>query len=260
MALLNGRVALITGGADGIGKGIAARFAREDAAVGLLDVSAAAAEQTAGDIQRAGGRALALPADVSNSADVDRAVNRLVETFGPPGILVHNAAVMPEGAIDRTSEEDWERAFAVNVRGAYLACRKIVPLMRSSGGGSIVLVASITGMNGFPALAAYSATKGALISLARAMAIDHAAENIRVNATSPGTVDSPMLHRFVAAQSDPQRTRRAFDDIQPRGRVGAIAEIAGVVAFLASDEASFISGANINVDGAMSVKSEQPRF
>jgi NAD(P)-dependent dehydrogenase (short-subunit alcohol dehydrogenase family) len=124
---------------------------------------------------------------------------------------------MPEGTIDQTTEETWDRVFAVNVKGAYLACRQVVPLMRRSGGGSIILVASITGVNGFPGLAAYSATKGALIALARAMAIDHAAEGIRVNAVSPGTIDSPMLHEFIAAQADPERTRRAFDAVNRAG-------------------------------------------
>ena len=132
--------------------------------------------------------------------------------------------------------------------------------MRRSGGGSIILVASITGVNGFPGLAAYSATKGALIALARAMAIDHAAEGIRVNAVSPGTIDSPMLHEFIAAQADPERTRRAFDAVQPRGRVGTIEEVANVVVFLASDQATYVSGSNVKVDGGMSVKGDQPRF
>jgi NAD(P)-dependent dehydrogenase (short-subunit alcohol dehydrogenase family) len=130
--------------------------------------------------------------------------------------------------------------------------------MRKAGTGSIILIASITGVTGLPGLAAYSGTKGALISLVRAMAIDHAAANIRVNSVSPGTIDSPMLHDFVAQQSDPARTRRAFDSAQPRGRIGTIEEVANVVAFLASEQASFVSGANICVDGGMSVKSEQP--
>jgi NAD(P)-dependent dehydrogenase (short-subunit alcohol dehydrogenase family) len=132
--------------------------------------------------------------------------------------------------------------------------------MRNAGGGTIVLMASITGVNGFPGLAAYSATKGALISLAQAMAIDHASEGIRVNAVSPGTIDSPMLHEFVAAQPDPHRTRQAFDRAQPRGRIGTIEEVASVVAFLASDQAGYVSGSNVRVDGGMSIKGEQPRL
>jgi NAD(P)-dependent dehydrogenase (short-subunit alcohol dehydrogenase family) len=260
MVMLTGKVALVTGAANGIGRGIALRFGREGAAVGVLDISETAAREVADEIACDGGRALALGADVSQAAQVRRAVEILAGAFGPPGVLVHNAGIMPEGTIDRTSEQDWDRAFAINVKGAYLACREVVPLMRAAGGGAIVLMASITGVNGFPGLAAYSATKGALISLARAMAIDHAGEGIRVNAISPGTIDSPMLHEFVAAQSDPQRTRRAFDEVQPRGRVGTIDEVVNVVTFLVSDQAGYVSGSNVKVDGGMSIKGEQPRL
>lgn len=260
MGILSGKVALVTGAASGIGRGIALRFGREGAAVGALDISEASAAGVASEIEKGGGRAIALSADVSRADQVSGAIHKLAEAFGPPVVLVHNAGVMPEGTIDRTSERDWDRVFAINVKGAFLTCREVIPRMRSAGGGAIVLMASITGVNGFPGLAAYSATKGALISLARAMAIDHAAEGIRVNAISPGTIDSPMLHEFVAAQSDPQRTRRAFDEVQPRGRVGTIDEVVNVVTFLVSDEASYVSGSNVKVDGGMSIKGEQPRL
>jgi NAD(P)-dependent dehydrogenase (short-subunit alcohol dehydrogenase family) len=260
MALLQGKVSLITGAGSGIGRGIALRFAQEGASVGVLDIQDDACRRVVAEIQQEGGQAVALPADVTRADDVKRAVELLTHTFGPPTVLVHNAGVMPEGTIDQTSERDWDRVFAVNVKGAYLACREVVPLMRRAGGGSIVLMASLTGLNGLPGLAAYSATKGALISLARAMAIDHAREGIRVNSVSPGTIDSPMLHHAVAVTHNPEATRRAFDEVQPRGRVGTIAEAVNVFAFLASDQASFISGANISVDGGMSVKSEQPRL
>ena len=121
-------------------------------------------------------------------------------------------------------------------------------------------MASVTGVNGLPGLAAYSATKGALISLARAMAIDYAREGIRVNSVSPGTIDSPMLHDFVAAQKDPQKTREAFDEMHPVGRVGTIGEVANVFVFLASDHSSLVTGANYTVDGGLSVKGEQPQL
>lgn len=260
MGLLEGKIALVTGAANGIGRGIALRLASEGAQLGLLDRDAEACQRVAESISAEGRRAVALPADVSNAAEVRSAVERLVAHTGTPKILVHTAGVMPTGAIDETSETDWDRVYAINVKGAFLCCREVVPLMREAGGGSIVLIASITGTNGFPGLAAYSGTKGALISLVRAMAIDHAADNIRVNAVSPGTIDSPMLHEFVAQQADPARTRKAFDAAQPRGRVGTIEEVASVVAFLSSDQASLVSGGNIRVDGAASIKGDQPRF
>jgi NAD(P)-dependent dehydrogenase (short-subunit alcohol dehydrogenase family) len=236
------------------------RFAAEGAAVGVLDVDAIGCASVAGEITAAGGRALPLPANVAEAAAVSRAVVQLSAAFGPPTVLVHNAAVMPEATIETTAEADWDRVFAINVKGAYLTSREVIPLMRAAGGGSILFMASITGVNGLPGLAAYSATKGALIALARAMAIDHARDGIRVNSVSPGTIDSPMLHNAVAATKSPDMTRQAFDDIQPRGRVGTIDEVASVFAFLASDQASFVSGANYTVDGGMSVKTDQPRL
>ncbi len=260
MGLLAGKVALVTGGANGIGKGIALRLAVEGAAVGVLDRDGPRCEHTASDIIECGGRAVALQADISSAREVHQAAAKLKASLGCPTVLIHTAGIMPTGTIEETAEEDWDRVFAVNVKGAFLICREALPLLRQAGGGSITLVASITGVNGFPALAAYSGTKGALISLARAMAIDHAREGIRVNSISPGTIDSPMLHEFVAKQKDPVRTRAAFDDIQPRGRVGTIEEVANLAAFLASDQASFISGSNICVDGGASIKGDQPRF
>jgi NAD(P)-dependent dehydrogenase (short-subunit alcohol dehydrogenase family) len=260
MGILERKVSLITGAGNGIGRGIALHFAHEGAAVGILDIKASDCENVCKEIEAVGGRALALPADVTQADQVAAAVQQLCDAFGTVHVLVHNAGVMPEGTIDQTSESDWDRVFAVNVKGAYLCSREVIPLMRKNGGGSIVLMASITGVNGLPGLAAYSGTKGALISMARAMAIDHARENIRVNSVSPGTIDSPMLHAAVAATRNPDLTRRAFDEVQPRGRVGTIDEVAAVFAFLASDRSSYVSGANISVDGGMSIKSEQPRL
>jgi NAD(P)-dependent dehydrogenase (short-subunit alcohol dehydrogenase family) len=260
MGLLSGKCCLITGAGQGIGRGIAMRFGREGAAVGVLDVVAAASQSVAAEIVAGGGRAIALPADVARAEHVALAVDRLAASFGPPNVLVHNAAIMPEGTIVETSEPDWDRVFAVNVKGAYLASRAVIPHMRQAGGGAIILMASITGVNGLPGLAAYSATKGALISMARAMAVDHAREGIRVNSVAPGTIDSPMLHEAVAATRNPEVSRRAFDEIQPRGRVGSIEEVVNVFVFLAFDQASFVSGANLRVDGGMSIKTDQPRL
>ncbi|MGH2508060.1 MAG: SDR family NAD(P)-dependent oxidoreductase [Ktedonobacteraceae bacterium] len=260
MGSLDKKVALITGAANGIGRGIALRLAAEGFRVGLLDKDSEACRRVAASINAEDKQAIELIADVSNASEAQAAVQKCLRAFGAPTILVHSAGIMPTGTIETTSEEDWDRVYAVNVKGAYLTCREVIPLMRRSGGGSIVLMASITGVTGLPGLAAYSGTKGALISLARAMAIDYAACNIRINSISPGTIDSPMLHEFVARQPDPVRTRQAFDCAQPRGRVGTVEEVASVVAFLVSDQASFVNGANICVDGAMSVKSEQPAF
>lgn len=260
MGLVEGKIALVTGAGNGIGRGIALRLAEEGAAVGVLDRDEAGARSTAEFIAGRQGKAAAIPADVSRAADVAAAVKQLADALGRPSILIHAAGVMPTGIIEETTEEDFDRVFAVNVKGAFLLCKEVLPLMRKAGGGCVILVASLTGVLGYPGLAAYSGTKGALISLARAMAIDHAREGIRVNAISPGTIDSPMLHEFVAQQKDPARTRAAFDEVQPRGRVGTIEEVANAAVFLASDQASLINGGNICLDGAASVKGDQPRL
>ncbi len=254
------KVSLVTGAGRGIGREIALKFAREGSSVGILDLDERACRRVAEEIRRGGRRAISLPADVSRAESVEESLRIMEEQLGPPTVVVHNAAIMPEGTLEQTAEGDWDRVFSVNVKGAYLVCRSAVPSMRRAGGGSVVLMASATGVNGFPGLAAYSATKGALISLARAMAIDYAREGIRVNSVSPGTIDSPMLREFVAASNDPEGTRRAFDEAHPVGRVGTSEEVANVFVFLASDRSSFVTGANYCVDGGSTIRGEQPRL
>jgi NAD(P)-dependent dehydrogenase (short-subunit alcohol dehydrogenase family) len=227
MMQLNGQVAIVTGAGNGIGRGIALRLAEEGAAVGVLDC---------------------------DSSSCIRVAQQIVDA------AVHAAGVMPTGTIVETSESDWDHVHSVNVKGAFLVCRQVIPHMQAAGTGSIILMSSITGVSGLPGLAAYSSTKGALIALARALAIDHARQGIRANSIAPGTIDSPMLHQFVATQSDPDLTRRVFDEVQPRGRIGTIQEVVNVVTFLASEQSSLVNGANICVDGGMSVKGEQPRI
>lgn len=259
MGRLDGKVAMISGAGAGIGQGIAERFAAEGAAVGVLDIDAAGCAATADVIQKAGGRALAVACDVSDEMAVGAAVDAVTAAFGTIDVLVLNAAVMPSGRLHVTSPADFDRVLAVNLRGAYLLCRTVIPGMLALRRGSIIFMSSVTGLLGLPGLAAYSMTKGALAALARAMSTDYAAQGIRVNTVSPGTIDSPMLHDFLAAQSQPVQMRQMFDQMHPIGRVGRIDEVASVFVFLASDEASFVTGANYTVDGGLSVKGEQPQ-
>ncbi len=256
---LAGKVALVTGAARGIGRGIAMRFAAEGACVGILDLDETACQTVADEARSKGGEAIALAADISQPAQVNPALAQLRERFGAIDVLVNNAAVMPAGAIHATSLDDFDRCLAVNLRGTFLVSRGVIPGMLALGEGSIIHIASVTGLLGLPGIAAYSMTKGALIALTRAMSTDYSARGIRVNSISPGTIDSPMLHDFLAAQSDPDSLRQEFDQMHPIGRVGTISEVANVCLFLASDEASFVTGANYTVDGGISVKGEQPQ-
>jgi NAD(P)-dependent dehydrogenase (short-subunit alcohol dehydrogenase family) len=249
----------VTGSARGIGRGIAVRFAQEGAKVGVLDIDESACQIVVDEITKSGGSAIALGADIRDEIQVNQAVASLRESFGVCTTLVNNAAVMPAGSLHETSPEDFDRCIAVNLRGTYLVSRAVIPGMLQAGSGSITHMASVTGVLGLPGIAVYSATKGALIAWARAMSTDYARRGIRVNAVSPGTIDSPMLHNFVAAQSNPLNIRQQFDDMHPIGRVGTIDEVAHVCVFLASDEASFVTGANYRVDGGLSVKGEQPQ-
>src|SRR5581483_9182386 len=196
---LQNKVALITGAGDGIGRGIAIRFAAEGAKVGVLDINEKKCHETADLIREKGGQAMPLVVDVCQPDQVQWAVETLVNKFGPINVAVNNAAVMPAGKVHETSLEDFERAVAVNLRGAFLVDREVIPIMLQQRSGSIIHMSSITGILGLPGIAIYSATKGALAALTRAMSTDYAAEGIRVNSVSPGTIDSPMLHNFVAA-------------------------------------------------------------
>ncbi|MEM6427633.1 MAG: glucose 1-dehydrogenase [Deinococcota bacterium] len=259
MNRLAGKVALVTGAAQGIGKGIAAAYAREGANVALLDLDETATQAASTEIQQVGGTVMAVAADVSDENAVNHAVKDIAEYFGTVDILVNNAAVMPAGRLHETSPEDVERCLAVNICGAYLLSRAVIPAMLDKQAGVILHMSSVTGLLGLPGIAIYSATKGALSALARAMSTDYAALGIRVNAVAPGTIDSPMLHNFLAAQKNPEPLRAAFDAMHPIGRVGTIEEVAQVCLFLASDEASFITGATYTVDGGLSVKGEQPQ-
>ena len=181
MNRLKHKVALITGAARGIGRGIALRFAQEGAAVGALDIDATACQQVVDEIAAIGGHAIALRANVIDEQQVGAMVDKMSKTFGPINVLVNNAAVMPAGRLHETSPADFDRCVSVNLRGAYLVSRAVIPQMIELRQGSIIHMASVTGVIGLPGLAAYSATKGALIALARAMSTDYARLGIRVN-------------------------------------------------------------------------------
>lgn len=261
MNRLQGKVALVTGAARGIGRGIALRFAEEGALVGVLDRDEVSCQRVADEIGAAGGEAMALPCDITDEELVDIAVGRIEERFGTVTVLVNNAAVMPSGRLHETAPEDFDRLIAVNLKGTYLVSRAVLPGMLEARTGSILMMSSTTGILGLPGLAIYSATKAALIALARVMSTDYAAYGIRTNAIAPGTINTPMLEAFLEEQrpESRERLRREFDEMHPTGRIGTIEEVAQVAVFLASDEASFVTGGTYTVDGGLAVKGTQPQ-
>jgi len=244
---LTGKAAVVTGAGNGIGRAIATAFASAGAAVMCLDINAGAAEETARRIASAGGRAQARRCDVSLEFDTRAAAEAAQSAFGAIHVLVNAAATDdPNGTVLDITPADWTHVFAVNVMGAYLMSRAVLPAMVAAGGGNIIHIASQLGRVGAPARAAYCASKGAIIQLAKAMAIDHAAQNIRVNALSPGAIET---RRLVLRFGDMETARRLSGPKHLLNRLGQPEEIAQAALFLASDAASFMTGADMLVDG-----------
>jgi NAD(P)-dependent dehydrogenase (short-subunit alcohol dehydrogenase family) len=244
---LNGRSAIVTGAGGGIGRAIARTFASAGASVQCLDLDAQAAEATAASIVATGARAVARRCDVSNEVDTLAAAEAAQAAFGAVRILVNGAATNdPNGSVLEVSPTDWNRVFAVNVMGAYLMSRAVLPGMIAAGGGSIIHIASQLGSVAAPARAPYCASKGAVIQLAKAMAVDHAAQNVRVNALSPGAVET---RRLVLRFGDMETARRVAGPKHLLNRLGRPDEIAQAALFLASEAASFVTGADMLVDG-----------
>ena len=247
------KVVLITGSGAGIGRAAALAFAREGARLVVNSQSAASGGETLALLKAAGHPALFVQGDVSCSDDARRIVEAAVAGFGRIDVLVNNAGIVLPGRVDTISEDDWERTFAVNVKGAFLVSRHAVKAMQASGGGVIILVASVAAEKGLPDRAAYSASKGALLSLTRAMARDYLADQIRVNCVSPVTISTPSLEKRLQSFADPQQARAEFVARQPMGRFGRDDEIAAAILFAASDEAAFMNGENISINGGMTI-------
>jgi NAD(P)-dependent dehydrogenase (short-subunit alcohol dehydrogenase family) len=244
---LTGKVAFVSGAGGGIGRAICLAFVEPEAAVACFDIDAAAAEETARLVQNAGGRAIAQPCDVSDQAQTEAAAAAAHRAFGRVDILVSGAAPHdPSGTVLETSLADWNRVLAVNLTGSFLLSRAALPYMIEGGVGSIIFIASQLGRVGSAGRAAYCATKGALIQLAKVMAIDHAAQNIRVNTLSPGGVETQRtLQRYGSFEAG----RQALGPKHLLGRLGQPQEIAAAALFLASDASSFITGSDLLVDG-----------
>jgi NAD(P)-dependent dehydrogenase (short-subunit alcohol dehydrogenase family) len=247
---LKGQVAIVTGAGAGIGRGIAERFASEGAAVVVAEVNAAGGEATIQTIRTAGGEAMFVPTDVSDEAQVKQMVGKALDRYGRIDVLCNNAAVLffeEETRAHELSNETWDRTLSVNLRGYWLTSKYVIPAMLRQGSGSIIHVASPTGIFGFTRLTAYSTSKGGVLGLMRAMAVDYAPDHIRVNAIVPGTIDTPMNAQEL---SDPA-ARVRYSEITPARRLGTPQDIAGIAVFLASKDSDYCVGGIFTVDGGL---------
>jgi NAD(P)-dependent dehydrogenase (short-subunit alcohol dehydrogenase family) len=247
---LKDKVALITGGASGIARATAELFAREGAAVVVADASADAGRDTIAAIEKAGGRATFSQVDVSDSAQVARMTEYALATYERIDVLFNGAAILYYGTAVETNEETWKRMLDINLTGTFLCCRAVLPHMIRQGRGSIINVASTVGAHDACARAvAYVSSKAGVTLLTRAMAIDHARDGVRVNALCPGPTDTPMLRNVMTAEQ-----LEAFAKTYPMGRLARPEELANAALFLASDEASFVTGSAMYVDGGQTAE------
>lgn len=245
---LEGKVALITGGASGIGRATALLFAREGATVVIADVNPETGQQAVQEIMREGGRALFETVDAKVAEDCRRVVARAIRELGRIDVLFNNAGIIRRATILELSEEDWDRVMDVNVKAIYLLSREVIPHMEKQGAGSIINTASGWGLAGGAKAAVYCASKGAVVLLTKAMAIDHG-PRIRVNCICPGDTDTGMLRSEAAQLGEDSREFLAGSAKRPLGRVGKPEEIAQAVLYLASDASSFVTGTALVVDG-----------
>jgi NAD(P)-dependent dehydrogenase (short-subunit alcohol dehydrogenase family) len=252
MPRLDGKVALITGAGSGMGRAAAVRFAEEGAAVVVADVDRAGGEGTVASVRAAGGEATFVATDVTDGAQVARAVAAALDTHGRLDVLYNNAGIRHpgDGGSVATDETAWDATLAVNLKGTWLGCKHAIPAMRASGGGSIVNVASMVGLLGSAtAEVAYTASKGGVLALTREVAVEQARAGIRCNALAPGPVHTPLLADLLA---DPQWAARRLVHV-PMGRPAQADEVVGAALFLASDESSYVTGATLSVDGGIAV-------
>ena len=242
---LEGKVALISGGARGMGAAEARLFAEEGAKVVLGDVLEEEGQQVAAEIAESGGEAVFVHLDVTSESDWQNAVNTAVERFGKLDILVNNAGIFSRAFIHEQSEEDWDRVMDINGKGVFLGTKAVIPAMREAGGGSIVNISSVAGLIGSMASTAYNASKGAVRLLTKSTALQYAQEGIRCNSVHPGPIETPMLDLVYP---NPETRAQRQDEI-PMGRLGRMEDVAKGVLFLASDEASYMTGSELVIDG-----------
>lgn len=247
---LSNKIAIITGGARGIGAKSAELFAAEGAAVAIWDLNIARGEQMTQQIKAQGSTALFCACDVTDAAQIQDATQRVTSELGAPNVLFNNAGIAVVGELEEIAEADWDRQYAVNVKSIYLVSRAVIPLMREAGGGSIINMASESAFVGFPMHPAYTSSKAAVVHLSRSMAVRYAEDNIRVNSLCPGTIRTELYQEFLSQQDDPEAVNDEIDRLHPLG-IGEPVDIAWAAVYLASDESRYMTGAPMLVEGGI---------
>jgi len=248
---LQGKVSIITGAGSGLGKEIALLFAREGSKVVIAELQEESGQATAQQIQRKGGSALFLRTDITQASDVERMVEEALQAYGRIDVLVNNAGINPSRTpVHETPEEAWDQTLAVNLKGAFLCSKYVLPVMMKQKGGSILHISSIVGAMGCSDRAAYAASKGGLIGLGRSMAVDYAPYGIRVNTINPGFIETDLTRIYFGRlrEQDPKKLERIIGH-HPLGRLGKPEDVAYAALFLASDESPWITGLDMGVDG-----------
>jgi NAD(P)-dependent dehydrogenase (short-subunit alcohol dehydrogenase family) len=251
---LDGKAGVVTGGASGLGREVVLAMTREGAKIVVFDLNQERGEKVVDEARTAGGTAVFQQGDVRRESDVVAAIARCGSEFGTFNVIHNNAGIQVEAPLHETTNDEWEALHEVNLRGVFWGCKHAVIAMRETGGGSIINTASILALTGDPFLPAYTAMKTGVLGLTRAVAVDYAINGIRCNCVCPGDMETPMIEKYFSATADPVAARAEMEDAYPGKRIAHPREVAQAVLFLASDEASFVSGTYILVDGGLTAK------
>lgn len=248
-----GKIAVVTGGGSGIGKACAQEFVERNAAVAVVDRDVKTGKETVSALKSSGGNVEFFQVDVSSASEVEKLIPQIVSTLGGIDILVNNAGIQRYGTVTTISEDQWDEVLNINLKGAFLMSKFAIPQMIQRGGGSIVITGSVQSVAAQRNSVHYVVSKHGLLGLARCIALDYGRQNIRANCVLPGAIDTPMLRWAASLDSHPEKVLEACDGLHMRGKMGQPEEVAHVIAFLASDQASFMTGSAVMVEGGLLV-------